>query len=115
VAIPFATTTISVLRVPADPDRDPYDLQPDPATVAAGIRAHISTQAGEETVAGGSQQVTNHRLSCDPFDSGLHHKDQVVDDTSGETYEVVWSVSRYGVGMDHFQARLNQVSGVVSA
>ena len=114
MAIPFSTTTITVLRVSADPDRDPYDPEPEPSTVASGVRAHISTQAGEETVAGGSQQVTNHRLSCDPFTGGLHHKDRIEDDTSGEVYDVVWSVSRYGVGMDHFQARLNQVSGVVS-
>ena len=113
MAIPLATTTISVLRVPADPDRDPYDPQPEPETVVSGIRAHLSLGQGQETVAGGSQQVVNWRLSCDPFNQGLHHKDQVVNEQSGSVYEVVYSETREGMGMDHFQAGLTQVSGVV--
>lgn len=113
MAIPIATTTIAVRRVAADPDRDPYDPQPDPSTVASGIRAHLSLAGGSETEAGGSQQIVNWRLSCDPFDEGLHHKDQVVNEQSGSVYEVVFSETREGMGMDHFQAGLTQVSGVI--
>jgi hypothetical protein len=113
VAIPLATTTVSVLRVPADPDRDPYDPTPEPSTVATGVRATISTSSGTETVAGGSQEVVNFRMSCDQFPAKLHHKDMVVDEQSGETYNVVWTVTRNGMGLDHLQAGLQQVSGVV--
>lgn len=112
MAIPLATTTITVRRVPDDEDLDPYDEQPEPETVASGVRAHISTRTGRETVAGGSQEVVSFGLSCDPVD--LRHTDEVVDDTTGETFEVVWAISRQGLGMDHVQAGLERVTGVVS-
>lgn len=115
MAIPLATTTISVLRVAADPDRDPYAPTPDPETVASGVRAHLSLGLGSETTAGGSQEVVNWRLACDPFDGGLHHLDQVLNEQSGSTYEVVFAETREGMGMDHFQAGLRQVTGVTSA
>lgn len=114
MAVPLATTTVTISRIAADPDRDPYDAPPDPTDVASGVRAHISTATGTEAVAGGSQEVVNFRMSCDPFDGGLLHTDTVSDDTSGEVYDVVWAVARFGVGLDHFQAGLRQVSGVVS-
>lgn len=41
--IPLATTTISVKRVAADDTRDGYDPLPAPSTVAAGVRAHLSS------------------------------------------------------------------------
>jgi hypothetical protein len=53
-------------------------------------------------------------MSCDQFDAGLLHTDQIVDDRSGEVYEVKWAVSRDALGMPHFQAGLDQISGVVS-
>lgn len=116
MAIPLATTTITVERVVPDPDRDPMDPQPEPTVIATGVRAHISTSTGSEAVGSGAEQsVTNFRMSCDPFDGGLHHEATVTDDLSGEVYEVVWSVSRVGLDLDHFQAGLTQVSGLVSS
>jgi hypothetical protein len=114
VSIPLATTTVRVLRPDAGADRDPYDPPGEPSTVAAGVRATISTSSGTEKVAGGSQEVVNFRLACDQYEGGLHHKDTIVDERSGEVYNVVWSVTRNGFGLDHFQAGLQQVSGVVS-
>lgn len=113
MAIPVATTTITILRVPADPARDPYDPQPDPATVATGIRAHISTSTGRETVEGGSQSITSLRLACDPFAGELHHLDRIRDEQSGRDYEVVWEERRYQFGLDHYTAGIERVSGVV--
>ncbi len=40
MVVPFATTTIAVLRVPADASRDPYDAQPEPDVVASADPAH---------------------------------------------------------------------------
>lgn len=112
MAIPLATTTITVLRVAADATRDPYAPQPAATAVASGIRAHLSLGLGSETTAGGSQEVVTWRLACDPFDAGLHHLDEVRNEKSGTVYEVVFSETREGMGMDHFQAGLRQVSGV---
>ena len=114
MSIPVHTTTISVLRVPADPERDPLDPQPPAAVIASGVRAHISTSRGSEAVAsGGSQEVVYFRMSCDPTD--LVHTDQVQDEQTGELYEVTWARFRVGMGLDHTQAGMKQVSGVVSA
>jgi hypothetical protein len=108
--VPLHTTTISVLRLPTDPARDPYDPQPDPEVVAAGIRAHISSPSGRERVAGGSQEVVEFRLSCDPVE--IRHTDRVQDEQTGAVYEVTWARERRGLRLDHTQAGLKQVSGV---
>lgn len=110
MSIPLATTQISVLRVAADPTRDPYDAQPAPAVLASGVRAHISTPNGREQTAGGSQEVVEFRMSCDPVD--LRHTDQVQDEGSGAIYEVTWARAREGLGLDHVEAGLKQVAGV---
>jgi hypothetical protein len=109
MTVPLATTTVAVLRVPADTARDPYDAQPAPETVASGVRAHISSPSGRERVAGGSQEVVEFRLACDPVD--LRHTDRVQDEQCGAIYEVVWARPRKGLGLDHVEAGLKQVSG----
>ena len=109
MAVPLATTSIAVLRVPTDATRDPYDAQPAPETVVSGVRAHISSPSGRERVAGGSQEVVEFRLACDSVD--LRHTDRVQDEQSGAIYEVVWARSRQGLGLDHVEAGLKQVSG----
>lgn len=111
MTLPLHTSRVTVWRVD---NHEPYDPTPEPESVATGVRAHISTATGGENVAGGSQEVVNFRMSCDQFDGGLRHTDTVEDEATGEVYEVVWSVARNGVGLDHFQAGLKQVSGVVS-
>lgn len=109
--IGHATTTITVLRVPEDLNRDPYDPEPDPVEVAAGVRAHIGSPSGGERVSGGEQSRTDLRLTCDPTD--LRHTDQVRDDTTGETFETVWVKQRTGLGLDHVTAFLQHIEGAV--
>ena len=112
MAVPLHTTTISVLRLPTDPARDPYDPQPSPEVVASGVRAHISSPSGRERVAGGSQEVVEFRLSCDPVE--IRHTDQVQDEQTSALYEVTWARTRAGLGLDQTQAGLKQVTGVVA-
>jgi len=92
--------------------RDPYDTPPGPTVVSSGIRAHISTPRGRERTAGGSQEVVEFRLTCDPVD--LRHTDQVQDEQTSALYEVTWARTREGFGLDQTQAGLKQVSGVVA-
>lgn len=116
MAVPFATTTISVLRLPADlPEededyRDPYDAQPAREAISTGVRAHISAPSGTERVAGGSQEVIDAKLACDPAD--LLHTDRVLDERTEIVYEVVWSLPRRGLGLDHTEAGLKLVEGL---
>lgn len=110
MAVSLATTTIAVLRVPADASRDPYDAKPAAEAIASGVRAHISGPSGRERTAGGSQEVVEFRLSCDPVD--LRHTDQVQDEQTDAVYEVTWARIRQGLGLDHVEAGLKQVAGV---
>lgn len=114
MSIPVATTTIKVERTPVDGTLDPYDPQPEPDVIASGVRAHISTARGSEDRAGSDRSIVNFRLSCDQFDAGLLHTDTVTDEQSGEVYEVRWAVARNVTGLAHFQAGMDQISGVVS-
>lgn len=112
--IPISTTTIAILR--PNPADEPYETPGAPATIASGIRAHISTSRGDESTVGGDQEVVYFRLDCDPFAGGsLDHGDQVKDLGTGEVYEVLWSRLRRGLGLDHHEAGLKQVDGAVSA
>lgn len=114
--IPFATTTISVLRSPADEPaegedyRDPYDTQPDRTAVHVGVRAHISAPSGREQVAGGEQAVTRFGLACDPIE--LRHTDWVLDETTDITYRVVWAARRTGLpALEHTAGALELIEG----
>jgi hypothetical protein len=114
MSLPMSTTTIAVLRMPADPERDPVeDFGMTPTTIATGVRAHISTSRGfENTSVGAQQSVVMFRLACDPTD--LAHTDRVKDEKTGEEYEVLWTRSRQELGMGHVEAGLKQVEGNVS-
>lgn len=118
--IPLATTTISVLRLPADvPEedddyRDPYDEQPEREIVASGVRAHIGQPSMSERMAGGTQALDNLRLSCDPFTAGLRATDQILDENTGEVYDVAGlPYHAHGLGLDHITAPVKQIVGVV--
>lgn len=111
MAIPFATTTVSVLRLPAGASDDPYDAQPEREAVATGVRAHISTSTGFEQTEGGSQTVADFRMTCDPTD--VRRTDRILDETTGEEFDVEWSAPRVGLGLDHTFAGLQQVKGVL--
>lgn len=110
MTIPIQTTTISVIRPNAADE--PYETPGATSTIASGIRAHISTSRGDEADVGGDQEVVIFRLSCDPTD--VAHRDQIRDEATGDVYEVEWARLRRGFGLDHVEAGLRQVEGVVS-
>lgn len=109
--IHVATTTIRVLRVPADPTRDPLDPQPSAAQVVAGVRAVISSPNGRATLnSGGVQEVVEFHLSSDPCD--VEGTDLVEDESTGLVYQVTWARLREGMGLDHMEGGLRQVAGL---
>lgn len=116
MSIPLATTTISVLRWPDDdPDdpRDPYDTPPDRVTVASGVRARIGQPSSSEQVAGGTQSLLGLRVWCDPITVGLQATDLIVDEETGDTYELDGpGFHQRGLGLDHLVAPVKQVQGV---
>lgn len=124
--IALATTTIRVERqanlVSAPPtDVDPYGEDysdspggdPTPAqpwnVIVSDVRATISNPSGNEEYAGGSQENVSFVLNCDPCD--LKHYDRVIDERTGAVYDVVYSVYRVGLGLDHVRAGLSASQG----
>lgn len=117
--IPLATTTISVLRVPADEPadgedyRDPYDAQPERTVVVAGVRARIGQPSSRERVAGGTQAITDLALWCDPFNGALLATDHVLDEATGDVYELAGpGFHQRGLDLDHFVAPIKQIVGL---
>lgn len=124
--IPIATTTIRVerpLSVSTPAEEDPYGEGYDDeaggdtndwgksVVVASGVRATIGQPGGSEINAGGSQSVVTHKVNCDPCD--MTYLDVVVDESTGERFDVVWSKSVTGLGLDHVTATLKMTAGRV--
>ena len=95
--IPISTTTIKIERAADRSNIDPedYDELTDFETVETGVRAVIDTTTGGEGGPSGSVESVTFTLLADPCD--LNHLDRVVDEVTGDRYEVVWSVTSPGV------------------
>lgn len=107
--IPLATTTITVRRPSGG---DPTDA-PSFDRVARGVRAVISAPSGSQNVVGGNQEVVDAALSCDP--TAIERTDLIEDDTTGDTYAIVWARQRVALGLDHTTAGLRKVTGAAGA
>lgn len=110
--IPLFTTTISILRSDQDGATDDYDGV-SYSTLTSGVRAVIGAPGGTETVLGGSSEDVGWRLNCDP--TSIRHDDRVLDESTGETFEVVWARRRIGFGLDHMVCGLRTITDRVSA
>lgn len=117
MSLPFATTTIAVLRSTsadtddsdADPDGYP-DAEPGWTVVEDGIRAVISAPGGTFVQGGSLQAVTGYRLACDVCD--VTHADRVRDEHTGTVYVIEWVHQGRGFGLDHMSAAIRLVEGM---
>lgn len=109
MAIPLATTTVTIKRVPRDDTRDGYDTQPAAATIAAGVRAHIGSPSGSDNITSGDRTVVRFAIDTDPTD--LQADDTVIDDMTSEEYRCIWARTRHGLGLDHTTGAIEQVTG----
>lgn len=94
MSIPYASTTITVLREPDNITTDAYDdgapTQFSPAPGLSRIRAHIYATGGSQaTNPGGTGFTSGWHLSADPVQ--LHVDDKVKDDRTGEIYNVEYT------------------------
>ena len=118
MAIPLATTTITILRQkPEDIYEEPYsdEQESDRVVFASGIRAVLMAPAtragqGQETTRGGEQVRVAFALACDPVD--LRHTDWIKDERTGEVFEVIWTAQRVGFGLDHTSAQMFKTEGL---
>jgi len=100
MAVLYATTTISLLAASQDDmpnDPDDWGGAPDPetgyATVATGIRAHLSAPSGAAVFGQeGSSVTAQYRLLADPC--ALADNMRIKDEITGLQYQVDWSMAR---------------------
>lgn len=112
--IPFATTKITVGRIEGaatdslDP-YDPYDGAPPAATaVATGIRAVIGPPSASDMLTTGDRVEYSASMRCDVCD--LQSRD-VVTETDGSQWVVLWSKRVKAFGADFMHAELRMVQG----
>jgi hypothetical protein len=108
VSIPTATTTVTVRQAAEHEPGEGRTL----TDTATGVRAVIGSPSGDEQPApgGGTSRVTDV-LNCDPCPELVDNTCQVVDESTGVTYEVEWVRHRNGFGLDHTRAGLIQHVG----
>lgn len=102
---PLPTTTVTVTR-PAGTG-DPTDT-PTIVLVAAGVAATIGSPTGTELLTAGEQESVDAVLVTDAV--AVDRLDLVADDTTGDTWQVVWARQRIGLGLDHCRAGLRRVT-----
>jgi hypothetical protein len=106
--LPVTTTSVRVER--RNPQADAYEPA-DPQFVAEHLKATISGPGGSEGLIGGSVEIVDARLHVDALAPALVKDDVVVDETTGDTWRVVWRRIRIGFGLDHQVAGLVAVRG----
>lgn len=110
MGIPLATTTITVLRLPASSDyEEPYagDTDVQRTATAENVRAVIDRPTGSAEIAGGQQNVADYGLKCDFVD--LTYLDHIRDDTTGRVFRITWFLAY----PDHVEAGIRDVEGEV--
>lgn len=121
MAIPIATTTVTVKGVrpqsSLDPDAEGYDAAPpDDTTLATGVRATITLPIGRRS--NPTDSIESYSLRCDLLPGGveLTRFDVVVDEVTTREYivhEVALSLPEE-FGLTHWVATLRMDKGIVS-
>lgn len=111
MALPLATTTVTILRAPvADDFAEPYSGITTVGfdEVASGVPAVIYAPVGRQAVAGGEQTVTDLQFVCDLAD--VRSADRLKDEATNTTYKITWCVVYAG---EHIEGGLELVEGLV--
>lgn len=112
--IPFATTTVTIIRPNLDTATrtayDPLPVKTGTAVIASNVRAVISTPSMDTQMGGGNRVVWNAQLVCDLVT--LQSEDTVTD-AEGNAWKClnVWRHDSFGP--HHLVANLRRVTGAV--
>lgn len=101
------TTTVTTSRPPSKVDgMDPATY----TTVLTAEPARLSGVSGSEARAQGTTETSDARLFLRP-DADVRRQDRVVDDLTGETWDVAWVRVKTGLGLDHLAVAVNRTKG----
>lgn len=111
MSIILATTTITVYGV--RPQSDDPDDTPIATILAEGVRACISRPTSSRDT-DNNDEVDEYALRCDVFAPGLSRHDTVLDDRTGERYDVrtVALSPTTILGLQHLRATLRKCEGL---
>jgi hypothetical protein len=114
MALPFATSTITIIRSRLPDDEDPYDPPadwPDPNSqvVASGIRAVVGVPSVNPILTIGDRLVYTSRLQADPCD--IQEGDTVIDNY-GRMWEALGPTPFGAFMISGMQATLRLVEGL---
>lgn len=115
MAIPLPTTTITVhgLLLTGDPNAEGYDaVTPSRVLIASGVNACISRPIGSRS--NPTDEIDTYTLSCDLFSGDFQRNYLVVDDNSGQEYDVeTVAISPNTLfGLEHYTAKLTVSKGI---
>lgn len=102
---PLPTTTITVRRPSSSGDSTDA---PDVAPIVSEYPATIGSPSGSDLLVGGEKETVEAVLIVSGI--ALQHLDFVDDESTGDTWAVVWARSRQGLGLDHVRAGLRRVT-----
>lgn len=105
--LPVWSTTLTVLRAPQPDDAWP-DQEQTYATIAEGVRAHLSGPRSAAAVPGDERALTIFTLLCDPLpdDAVLNHFDVLRDELNPEQapLRITWCSPRFtGTSLEHWR------------
>lgn len=106
------TTTVTVTSLDVSTPADPYeDTGVDETYVT--LRAHLSAPGGIDAPVGGDKEVVS-AVAFLPGHAVVCSTDRITDHLTGDTYAVVWTRRRRGLGLDHVEVGLRSVKGGAS-
>lgn len=105
----LATTTVTIEERSAT---EPYEA-PLWTASTSGVAAHIGQPSGAERIVGGSQENIDAVLLCEAA-TPVYYTSRILDEVTGERFEVVWVQDRQGLGLDHVKAGLRRTTGLAS-
>ena len=104
--LPLATTTVSVYRPGVQTDGLP-DVEPTYKRVANGVNAVISRVGGRNAGPTFERVILSARLLVDPLtQGGVQQRDVIVDETTGEQWDVEWMIHRLTDFTDFYVGQL---------
>jgi hypothetical protein len=106
------TTTVTVITLDTSGPVDPYEDTGVEETHTV-MPAHISAPGGVDAPVGGDKEVVT-AVAFLPGHAVVTTTDRVSDNLTGDTYAVVWTRRRRGLGLDHVEAGLRSVKGGAS-
>lgn len=110
MVLPLATTTVTITRAANDGTTDLVDAPAAlPVIVASGVRACVVSPTSRTSLSRGERVVTSAGFRCDPTD--IQTDDILTDAANGQTYRVLWALTRYELGLGYTYGDLLIVQG----